>query len=156
MTTEPDETILALTADIVAAHVGNNIVAIEDLPMLIKQVHAALATAGDPVVQPEAEPQPAVPIRGSVKPDYIICLEDGKKLKMLRRYLRTRFDMSPEQYRAKWKLPETYPMVAPNYTEQRRALANAIGLGRKPAAPAPTPAPAPKKRGRKPATATAA
>lgn len=164
MSTEQDETILALTADIVAAHVANNTVSVNDVPGLIKQVHSALSGLGTPEVEPQAEQQPAVAIRSSVKPDYIVCLEDGKKLKMLRRYLRTRYDMSPEEYRAKWKLPDTYPMVAPNYTEQRRTLANSIGLGRKrkpeeaaveapapqEAEPAPAPAPAPKRRGRKP------
>lgn len=154
MSNEQDETILALTADIVAAHVANNTVAVSDVPALIKQVHGALSGLGQPQAEPEVEQQPAVPIRLSVKPDYIVCLEDGKKLKMLRRYLRTRYDMSPEDYRAKWKLPDSYPMVAPNYTEQRRTLAHSIGLGRKrntDGNSAPTGvADAPKRRGRKP------
>ena len=159
MAYEQEETILSLTTDIVSAHVGNNIVGVSDVPLLIRQVYEALSGLGQPEIEPEIVQEPAVPIRASVKPDYIVCLEDGKKLKMLRRYLRTRFDMSPEEYRAKWKLPDNYPMVAPNYTEQRRSLANAIGLGRKrtPAAPAAAdPAPEPRKRGRKPAVKTAA
>lgn len=152
MTNEQEETILALTSDIVSAHVANNVVSVAEVPTLIRQVHEALTGLGQPEIEPEVVQQPAVPIRGSVKPDYIVCLEDGKKLKMLRRYLRTRFDMSPEEYRAKWKLPDSYPMVAPNYTEQRRSLANAIGLGRKrPPETAPETAPEPKKRGRRPA-----
>lgn len=144
----PAETIITLTADIVSAHVENNQVAVGDLPALIAKVHAALAGLGAPVVVPIVEQEPAVSIRSSVKPDYIVCLEDGKKLKMLKRHLSTNFGMSPADYRAKWKLPADYPMVAPNYAEQRRNLAHKIGLGRKPSAPAsPEPAPAaPKKR----------
>jgi predicted transcriptional regulator len=126
------ETLITLTSDIVAAHVSNNDVAVDSVPQLITQVYAALAGLGHEVV-PEAAPlEPAVSIRASVKPDYIVCLEDGKKLKMLKRYLRTNFNMTPEEYRARWNLPADYPMVAPNYAEKRRDLAKKIGLGRKP------------------------
>jgi predicted transcriptional regulator len=125
-----DNGLLELTADIVAAHVSNNNVQVGDVPGLIAKVHAALTSLGAPAVE-TAELTPAVPVRSSVKPDYIVCLEDGKKLKMLRRYLRTNYNLSPEEYRAKWSLPASYPMVAPNYAEQRRGLAHAIGLGRK-------------------------
>ncbi len=126
------ETLITLTADIVAAHVSNNSVAVSDLPTLIANVHGALtALGGAPVV--EAAPlEPAVPIRNSVKRDYIVCLDDGKKLKMLRRHLMTHYGMTPDDYRAKWGLPADYPMVAPAYAEQRRELAKSIGLGRKP------------------------
>jgi predicted transcriptional regulator len=123
--------LLTLTADIVAAHVSNNHVASTEVSDLIVQVHAALTGLSAPKKVEEAELQPAVPVRSSVKHDYIVCLEDGKKLKMLKRYLRTNYDMSPEEYRTKWKLPRDYPMVAPAYAEQRRGLAHAIGLGRK-------------------------
>lgn len=132
--------LVTLTADVVAAHVSNNSVAVSDLALLISSVHGALAgvSGGESVV---AEPlKPAVSIRSSIKPDYIVCLEDGKKLKMLKRYLRTNFDMTPDDYRQKWDLPADYPMVAPNYAEQRRALAKKIGLGTK----------AVRKGGRKP------
>jgi predicted transcriptional regulator len=126
------ETLITLTSDIVAAHVSNNDVAVADLPGLITNVYAALANLGEAPVVEEAKPQPAVAIRNSVKPEYIVCLEDGKKLKMLKRYLRTNYNMSPEDYRARWGLPADYPMVAPNYAEKRRDLAKKIGLGRKP------------------------
>jgi predicted transcriptional regulator len=129
--TEVEETLITLTADIVAAHVSNNSVAVSDLPVLIANVHSALAGLGSPVVEPEAKQEPAVSVRASIKPDYIVCLEDGKKLKMLKRHLMTHYQMSPEQYRAKWNLPADYPMVAPNYAEQRRTLAKKIGLGTK-------------------------
>ena len=122
----------ALTADIVSAHVGNNAVAIGDLPQLIRNVHDALAGLAFPPAEPVAELVPAVSIRQSVKPDYIVCLEDGKKLKMLKRHLMTAYDLTPDEYRAKWGLPADYPMVAPNYAESRRQLAKSIGLGRKP------------------------
>ncbi|MGK6354912.1 MucR family transcriptional regulator [Sphingomonas sp. DT-207] len=125
------ETLVTLTADIVAAHVSNNSVAVSDLPVLIQNVHGALAGLGRPAAAPEVKQEPAVSIRSSVKPDYIVCLEDGKKLKMLKRHLMTHYQMTPEQYRAKWNLPADYPMVAPNYAEQRRTLAKKIGLGTK-------------------------
>jgi len=136
------DTLLALTADIVAAHVGNNNVSVGDVPALIQNVHGALAALGAPAQEPVVEQQPAVPVRSSVKPDYIVCLEDGKKLKMLKRYLASNFNMTPSEYRAKWKLPADYPMVAPNYSSQRKDLAHKMGLGRKKAPPAPAPAPA--------------
>jgi predicted transcriptional regulator len=124
-----NDALLLMTTDIVAAHVGHNSVAVSDLPQLIANVHNALTNLGGP---PIPEPQaPKVPIRSSVKPDYIVCLEDGKKLKMMKRHLMTHYNMTPGQYRAKWGLPPDYPMVAPNYAEQRRKLALDIGLGRK-------------------------
>lgn len=128
---EINETLIALTADIVAAHVSNNSVSVNDLPALINNVHGALSSLGNGAQPVEARPEPKVSIRASVKPDYIICLEDGKKLKMLKRHLMTHYNMTPEQYRAKWNLPADYPMVAPNYAEQRRSLAKKIGLGTK-------------------------
>lgn len=121
--------ITALTADIVAAHVANNIVAISDLPIAIRNVHDALSNLGQPVIQEEIKQEPAVSIRTSIKPDFIVCLEDGKKVKILKRHLMTRYQMTPEQYRAKWNLPASYPMVAPNYAELRRTLAKKSGLG---------------------------
>ena len=128
---ENSETLVTLTADIVAAHVSNNSVAISDIPLVIRSVHEALAGLGTKA-QPAPEPQqPAVSVRSSIKPDYIVCLEDGKKLKMMRRYLMTQFGMTPDDYRAKWNLPKDYPMVAPNYAEKRRELAKQIGLGSK-------------------------
>lgn len=132
-----DPQIIELTADIVSAHVANNNVASTELPDLIRSVHAALSKTSEPLAEPAVRPEPAVSVRASVKPDYIVCLEDGAKLKMLKRYLRTNFNMTPEDYRAKWDLPRDYPMVAPNYAEQRRGLAHKIGLGRK-KAPAET------------------
>ena len=127
---DTNEMLVTLTADIVAAHVSNNSVAISDLSLLINNVHAALSGLGsEPVV--EEKLVPAVSIRTSVKPDFITCLEDGKKLKMLRRHLMTHYGMTPDDYRAKWGLPADYPMVAPNYAEKRRALAKEIGLGTK-------------------------
>ncbi len=132
MADETAETLLTLTADIVAAHVSNNSVSVGDVSGLIERVHSALAGLGAPAAEPEPELKPAVSVRASVKPDYIVCLEDGKKLKMLKRHLMTHYQMTPEQYRAKWHLPADYPMVAPNYAEQRRNLAVKIGLGRKP------------------------
>lgn len=128
---ENQETLIALTADIVAAHVSNNSVAVNDLPQLIQNVHGALSGLATSQNAPEARPEPKVPIRSSVKPDYIVCLEDGKKLKMLKRHLMTHYQMTPDQYRQKWGLAADYPMVAPNYAEQRRTLAKSIGLGTK-------------------------
>jgi predicted transcriptional regulator len=126
-----DDTLLTLTADIVAAHVSNNSVAVNDLPNLIQNVHQALAGISATSAAPEARQDPAVSIRASIKPDYIVCLEDGKKLKMLKRHLMTHYGMTPDDYRRKWGLAADYPMVAPNYAEQRRALAKSIGLGTK-------------------------
>ncbi len=127
--TASHETLIALTADIVSAHVSNNMVTMADLPSLIQHVHSALNGLGDAAAAPVAKQEPAVSIRASVKPDYVVCLEDGKKLKMLKRHLMTHYQMTPDQYRAKWNLPADYPMVAPNYAEQRRMLAKKIGLG---------------------------
>ncbi|HEV2080091.1 MAG TPA: MucR family transcriptional regulator [Allosphingosinicella sp.] len=130
-TQEMNETLITLTADIVSAHVSNNSVSVNDLPQLIQNVHGALSGLGGQVPEPEARPEPAVSIRSSIKPDYIVCLEDGKKLKMLKRHLMTHYQMTPDQYRQKWGLNSDYPMVAPNYAEQRRSLAKKIGLGTK-------------------------
>ena len=138
-----DETLITLTADIVAAHVSNNSVALSDMPTLIANVHSALQGLSTPAVEEAPAQEPAVSIRASVKPDYIVCLEDGKKLKMLKRHLMTHYQMTPDDYRAKWKLPAEYPMVAPNYAAQRKELALKIGLGRKPGAKAKA---APKAR----------
>ena len=126
-----DDTLITLTADIVAAHVSNNSVAVNDLPQLISNVHGALATLTGASAAPEIRQEPKVPVRSSIKPDYIVCLEDGKRLKMLKRHLMTHYQMTPDQYRQKWGLNSDYPMVAPNYAEQRRALAKSIGLGTK-------------------------
>lgn len=126
------ETLITLTSDIVAAHVSNNSVSAEEVSGLITSVYSALSGLGQQAPAEEPAREPAVSIRASVKPDYLVCLEDGKKLKMLRRYLRTNYDMSPEEYRERWNLPADYPMVAPNYAETRRELAKKIGLGRKP------------------------
>ena len=126
------ETLITLTSDIVAAHVSNNSVSADEVSNLITNVYTALEGLGHSQPAEEPKPEPAVSIRASIKPDYLVCLEDGKKLKMLRRYLRTNYDMSPEEYREKWGLPSDYPMVAPNYAETRRELAKKIGLGRKP------------------------
>ena len=130
-TTEMQETFITLTADIVAAHVSNNSVAVNDLPTLIANVHGALSRLSTPGAAPEVKQEPAVSVRSSIKPDYIVCLEDGKKLKMLKRHLMTHYNLTPDQYRTKWNLPSDYPMVAPNYAEQRRTLAMKIGLGTK-------------------------
>ena len=140
---------LDLVTTIVSAYVGNNIVPAADLGALIASVHGALAGIGEAPAPVEAEPlKPAVPIRKSVTPDYIICLEDGKKLKMLRRHLHTAYGMTPDAYRAKWNLPSDYPMVAPNYAQQRSALAKSIGLGQR-TAPIPEPEPEPVKAPRR-------
>ena len=128
---EMSEMLITLTADIVSAHVSNNSVAVSDLPILIGNVHNALANLSNDVVQKEAQ-EPAVPIKASIKREFIVCLEDGKKLKMLKRHLMTHYGMTPDDYRAKWGLSSDYPMVAPAYAETRRELAKAIGLGRAP------------------------
>jgi predicted transcriptional regulator len=130
---ERDEDILKLVTEIVAAYVGKNEVAAKDLPGLIRTVHATLggfASAGaSPGVGGASRP-PAVPVKKSVTPDHIVCLEDGKKLKMLKRYLRSRYKLSPDDYRARWNLPPDYPMVAPNYAQRRSEFAKKIGLGK--------------------------
>jgi predicted transcriptional regulator len=123
--------LLELTAEIVSAHVSNNTVNVGELPQLIQDVYRTLSQVGNATSQPE-RPQPAVPVKKSVTPDYIICLEDGKKLKMLKRHLKTAYNMTPEEYRERWNLPPDYPMVAPNYAKHRSNLAKKIGLGTKP------------------------
>jgi predicted transcriptional regulator len=122
--------VLSLTAEIVAAHVSNNTVPLADLPALIQQVFHTLANIGTGA-QEAPRPEPAVPVKKSVLPDYIVCLEDGKKLKMLKRHLKTAYNMTPEKYRERWGLPSDYPMVAPNYAKQRSQLARELGLGTK-------------------------
>ncbi|MDJ0948720.1 MAG: MucR family transcriptional regulator [Alphaproteobacteria bacterium] len=124
------EDVLRMTAEVVSAYVGNNVVASSDIPDLIRSVHGALSGLGSGADRQETQ-KPAVAVRRSVTPDFIICLEDGKKLKMLKRHLRTTYNMTPEEYRAKWGLPPDYPMVAPNYAAQRSQFAKRIGLGRK-------------------------
>lgn len=123
--------LLKMTAQIAAAYVGKNTVASAQLPEVIRAVYASMAGLDSPSA-PAGSPKPAIALKKSITPDYIVCLEDGKKLKMLKRHLRTAYGMTPEQYRQKWGLPADYPMVAPNYAEQRSVFAKKIGLGRKP------------------------
>ncbi|MEO6388698.1 MAG: MucR family transcriptional regulator [Croceibacterium sp.] len=125
------EMLITLTSDIVAAHVSNNGVAVDELPQLIQNVYGALAGLGN-AAPAEVKLEPAVSIRSSIKPDHVVCLEDGKKMKMLKRHLMTDHGLTPAEYRARWGLPADYPMVAPEYAEKRRTLAVQIGLGRKP------------------------
>ena len=140
-------TTIGLAAKIVAAFLSHNAVAVADLPAVIRAVHGALSGATAPVSEPVADkPVPAVPIKKSVTPGYIVCLEDGKKLKMLKRHLASTYGLTPDAYRAKWGLPPDYPMTAPTYAAERSSLAKAIGLGRK-AAPVVEAAPA-KRPGR--------
>ena len=127
----PTPDVLGVTARIVSAHVSNNSVTLDALPALIQDVYRILAGVGKEPILPE-KPQPAVPVKKSMFPDYIICLEDGKKLKMLKRHLKTAYNMTPEQYRERWGLTADYPMVAPNYARHRSTLAKKIGLGTKP------------------------
>ena len=127
--------LLRMTADIVSAYVGHNSVPSNQIADLVRAVHSSLnelSNGGMPA--PDAPPKPAVPVKRSVHDDYIVCLEDGKKLKMLKRYLRSTYGMSPDEYRTKWALPPDYPMVAPKYAEQRSAIARRTGLGRRPRA----------------------
>ena len=127
-----DNDLIDLSTEIVSAYVSHNALSVTDLPKLISDVHSALrGLRTDATVVPMEELKPAVPVRKSVGPDYIVCLEDGKKFKSLKRHLRTHYDMSPEQYREKWGLPADYPMVAPNYSATRSRLAKDNGLGRK-------------------------
>ena len=127
-----DNDLIDLSADIVSAYVSHNALSVTDLPKLIADVHAALRNLHSPVAaEPVEELKPAVPVRKSVAPDFIICLEDGKKFKSLKRHLRTHYNLSPEEYREKWGLPADYPMVAPNYSATRSRLAKDNGLGRK-------------------------
>lgn len=127
-----NDELIEFTTDIVSAYVGNNAVTTSDLPGLIGDIYAALSKAANTEPEPASEPlKPAVSIRKSLSDDYLICLEDGKKFKSLKRHLRTHYDMTPEQYREKWGLPPNYPMVAPNYAQARSKLAKKIGLGQK-------------------------
>jgi predicted transcriptional regulator len=135
-----DETLLTHVADIVSAHVANNSLAFGDLPKLIEAVYSSLAGLGQAAAPIEEDLVPAVSIRSSVKPDAVTCLECGAKMKMLKRHLTTDHNLTPGDYRKRWNLPASYPMVAPDYAERRRALAIGFGLGRKPAKAAPTPA----------------
>ena len=122
--------LIGLTAEIVSAYVSNNTVVSTDIPALISQVHSALLRVSNGDVPASSEPmRPAVPVKRSINPDYIVCLEDGKKFKSLKRHLRTQYSMTPEQYREKWGLPADYPMVAPNYAVARSQLAKKMGLG---------------------------
>ncbi|MBO42317.1 MAG: MucR family transcriptional regulator [Rhodospirillaceae bacterium] len=123
------EDLLGYTSEITSAHVSNNTVALSDLPGLIEQIYKTLATIGGVDGGASDRPTPAVPVKKSITPDFIVCLEDGKKLKMLKRHLKTAYDMSPEEYRERWGLSPDYPMVAPNYAKQRSRLAKEIGLG---------------------------
>ncbi|HEY0032857.1 MAG TPA: MucR family transcriptional regulator [Devosia sp.] len=129
------ETLISLTADIVAAHVANNTVAVGDVGNLVQRVHEALAGLGAPAVEEPEEKKAVVSIRASIKPDYLICMECGGKHKMLKRHIQNAHGMTPDQYRTDYGLPREYPMVAPNYSEQRRSLAHSIGLGRRREAP---------------------
>ncbi|QDH15294.1 MucR family transcriptional regulator [Oecophyllibacter saccharovorans] len=132
MSSQPDNSDLReLTARIVTAYVGSHDIEADGLPALVRAVHEALAAADAPAEKAPEKPVPAVPPRKSVFPDYIICLEDGKKLKLLRRHLKTAYNMTPQEYRERWDLPPEYPMVAPNYASHRSSLARRIGLGRR-------------------------
>ncbi|WP_188578853.1 MucR family transcriptional regulator [Azorhizobium oxalatiphilum] len=144
----PGEALLDLTSDIVSAYVSNNTVAAADLPGLINTVSSTLAGLhrAEPLQSTTIERTPAVPVKKSVNPDFIICLEDGKKFKSLKRHLATSFDMTPDEYRQKWNLPYDYPMVAPNYSKQRSQLALDLGLGKKEVAVVEKPAPRTRKR----------
>ena len=124
------ETLITLTSDIVAAHVSNNAISADEVAALITNVYSALSGLGQEAPQEEPAREPAVSVRASVKPDYLVCLEDGKKLKMLKRHLMTHYNLTPEQYRERWGLPPDYPMVAPEYAARRSELAKSIGLGR--------------------------
>ncbi len=142
--------LLELTADIVAAHVANNNVAVGDVPLLVSRVHEALSKLGQASAEPAREKKTAmVSVRASVKPEYIVCMECGRKQKTLKRHLQTAHQMTPEQYRADYGLSNDYPMVAPDYSKRRSEMAHSIGLGRKKEAPAKP------KRGRKPKTEAA-
>ncbi|MBB3172230.1 putative transcriptional regulator [Endobacter medicaginis] len=138
--------LLALTAQIVSAHLSNNAIEPSRVTALITEVYQSLRSLGEPAPEPAPAPVPAVPIKKSVFPDYLICLEDGKKLKMLKRHLMTTYDLTPDAYRQKWGLPSDYPMVAPNYAAHRSSLARKIGLGRRQPVQSE---PAPARRGRR-------
>ncbi len=130
--TVEQDNLIELTAEIVSAYVSNNSVASADISSLISDVHSALSKTANGAAEPAPEPQkPAVSVRKSITPDYIVCLEDGKKFKSLKRHLRTHYDLTPEEYREKWGLASDYPMVAPNYAKARSSLAKQMGLGQK-------------------------
>lgn len=137
--TDTGEMLITLTSDIVAAHVSNNSVDVDDVPTLISNVYSALSGLGSAAATAEEAPEPAVSVRTSVKKDHVVCLDCGKKMKMLKRHLSTEHGMTPDEYRSRWNLSSDYPMVAPDYAATRRDLAVKIGLGRKPG----------QKRGRK-------
>lgn len=141
--TDMNETLITLTSDIVAAHVSNNSVSVDEVPTLISNIYAALSGLGHDQAAEEETPEPAVSVRASIKKDHLVCLDCGKKMKMLKRHLSTEHGMTPAEYRDRWNLSSDYPMVAPEYAEKRRDLAKKIGLGRKPG----------QKRGRKKAMA---
>lgn len=144
---EPGAELLEMTADIVAAYVSNNPLPVSELGRVIADTYAAVSKLqAAPEPPPEEKRAPAVPIKKSVTPDFLICLEDGKKFKALKRHIATHFNLTPDEYRAKWGLPADYPMVAPNYAATRSQLAKAIGLGRKAAPPPPAPAPAKRRK----------
>lgn len=124
------EEVLELTADIVSSHVANNPVSLEELPLLIERVYQTLTDLKKLHSSHADRPKPAVPVKKSITPDHLICLEDGKKLKMLKRHLKSQYNMTPDEYRERWGLGPDYPMVAPNYADQRRHLAKKIGLGK--------------------------
>jgi predicted transcriptional regulator len=150
-----DQQIIELVADIVSAHVANNTVSVGDVPDLIQKVHSALAGLTNPPAGAQQEKTPAVTVRASIKPDYLVCLECGRKQKTLKRHLQSAHGLTPDQYRADYGLPRDYPLVAPRYSEHRRSLAHASGLGRRrgakaTAAPATSGGGATKRRGRKP------
>ncbi|WP_406857223.1 MucR family transcriptional regulator [Alsobacter sp. KACC 23698] len=158
---ELPESTLHFVADIVAAYLANNSISHSEIPALIANVHKALTSAaGGKVEEPPVEAKPAVSIKKSVTPDAIICLEDGRSFKSMKRHLAVKYGLTPAEYRAKWGLPSDYPMVAPNYAEARSTLARSMGLGRKPAASAPVQAfaesPAPRARRGRPPKAKAA
>ena len=136
MTDGVGKSYIDLTANIVSAYLSNNPTPASEIPNLINQVHSALTrvSSGHGEGAPSEPLKPAISVKRSITPDYIVCLEDGKKLKMLKRHLKTRYNLSPEEYRKRWGLPDDYPMVAPNYAEQRSSLAKKIGLGTKPRA----------------------
>jgi len=144
MSEHSEADLLGLTAKIVSAHVANNRLETGQLLSLIQSIYRSLSTVGTAEVAPEPAQAPAVPVKKSVFADYIICLEDGKKLKMLKRHLQTSYGLTPDAYRAKWGLPRDYPMVAPTYAATRSGLAKKIGLGRKPAASLSEPEPEPE------------
>ena len=127
-----NEQLVELTADIVSAHVSNNTVAVGDVANLVQRIHEALVSLGQPTPEPQQEKTPVVSVRASIKPDYLVCMECGRKQKTLKRHLQNAHGMSPDQYRSDYGLPRDYPMVAPNYSKRRSEMAQAIGLGRRP------------------------